>query len=445
NMVAKNHDLKFDITKNKLHTLSDQSVKIVSGLQQDVKIRAFVSPMQMSDFTSVFDKYTQHSKHLKVEFVDVDKNPLEVKQLQIRQLGTLIVESATRSARVDDLTGPDDPKIEEKITNALIQVEKGDKKKIYFVNGHGERLINDSSREGYSEIKNLLTTGRFNVEELNLLEKDKIPADAAILIVPGPQKEFIAPEWASINEYLLRGGSVLFMVEPTSSKAVQPFLAKYGVKWEPLRVVVENNRLQQMTGNSPLTPIVAQYDAGHEITREARQMSIFAIATPISKEDKLPEGLTVTSLFSTSASSQASFLKGNKLALGPGDQKGPFTLAVAIVGKATAAPAPAKTEEKKEGEAPPKEAQFRMVVVGDSDFPANGVKGFGINEDLFQNMLSWLAEEEDLISIRPKATDETQFDITEGRMRVITLASVFALPLMMLFSGVLVWYTRRRK
>lgn len=440
NMIAKNYDLKFDITKNKLHTLSEQSVKVASNLKQDVKIRAFVSPMQIADFNAVFEKYTKHTKHLKVEFVDVDKNPLEVKQLQIRQLGTLIVESAARSARIDDLSGVDDPRFEEKLTNALIQVEKGDKKKIYFVNGHGERLVNDSGREGYSEIKALLTSGRFNVEELNLLEKDKVPADAAIVIVPGPQKDFIAGEWASLEDYLRQGGKLLFMVEPTSSKAAQAFLAKYGVSWTPLSVVVENNRLQQMTGNSPLTPIVAQYDAGHEITKDAKQMSIYAIATPVSKADKVPEGISITSLFSSSQASQVSTLKGNKLALSPGDKRGPFSLALAITGKATAAKAP----EKKEGEAPAKDPEFRMVVVGDSDFPSNALKGFGINEDLFQNMLSWLAEEEDLISIRPKPTDESQFDITDTRQRVIVLVSVIFLPLAMFVGGFLVWYRRRR-
>src|SRR5262249_50442875 len=130
---------------------------------------------------------------------------------------------------------------------------------------------------------------------------------------------------------------------------------------------------------------------------------------------------------------------------------GPLTLAFAITGKADLAP---KRETQPEEPAkpgmppPPKKSdqpEFRMVTVGDSDFASNNVRKFGINSDLFQNMLSWLSKEEDLISIRPRPSDTSEFDITEERSRVINLASIVVLPALMLLSGVGVWQTRRRK
>jgi len=175
NMIFAGHDLKKDFTKNKLHTLSDQSVKIVKGLGQDVVLKAFVAPGQVPEFTQIFEKYTYYNKNLKTEFIDVDKDPLVVKKYNIRQPGTIIVESGTRTARVENLMGPDDPKVEERLTNAIIQVAKGDKKKLYFLIGHGEHLISDTGREGMSEMKDQLEAGRYNVADLNLLEKDKVP------------------------------------------------------------------------------------------------------------------------------------------------------------------------------------------------------------------------------------------------------------------------------
>jgi ABC-type uncharacterized transport system involved in gliding motility auxiliary subunit len=442
NLIAMNHDVKIDVTKNKLNTLSDQTVKVLKGLSREVRLRTFINPMQKSEFERVFDKYAFYSKHIKKEFVDVDKDPMAVKKYDIKTVGTVVVESDTRSAKVENLSGPDDPKLEEKLTNAIIQVEKGEKKKIYFVTGHGERLINDNSREGYTGMRDTLGVGRFLVEEINLVEKDKIPADAEILVIAGPRKDFINHELTELENYLRRGGKLLVMLEPDSTKTIQPFLAKHGVAWNQRKAVVERNRLQQLAQGNPLTPIVTTYDRSHEITRDAREMSIFAIATPVEKAAKIPDGLTVTSLFSTSPASFESNVEGNQLKLNEkADRKGPLSLALAITGKATDAKAPAPAE----GEAEKKGPEFRMVVVGDSDFAANGLRTFGLDADLFQNMLSWLAKEEDLIAIRPKAADESTFDITEQRMRIITFASCILMPFFMMISGISVWLTRRRK
>lgn len=441
NLIAMNHDTKLDVTKNKVNTLSDQSIKVVKGLTQEVNLRAFISPAQKADFEALFDKYAYYSKNIKKEFIDVDKDPLAVKRFDIKQAGAVVVESATRTAKVDNLNGPDDPKAEEKITNAIIQVEKGEKKKVYFVNGHGERLISDSSREGYSEIRDALGVGRFLVEELNLVEKDKIPADAEVVVIPGPKKDFMTHEITQLETYLRDGGKVLLMLEPDSTKSLNNLLQKHGVEWHENKVVVERNPLQREAQGNPVTPVVVNYDHGHEITKDARYASIFALATPIEKAAKIPEGVKVSNLFSTSNMSLESSIQGNRLSLNEKtDRKGPLSLALAVSGNSSKPAAP--SEDKKEEAKVP---EYRMVVVGDSDFAANGLRKNGYNSDLFQNMMSWLAQEEDLISIRPKPTDESTFDITEQRMRIITLASCFFFPFAMMISGISVWLVRRRK
>ncbi len=442
NLIANNHDTKFDLTKNKLNTLSDQTVKVLKGLKEPVTLKVFGSPMQMAEFNELLDKYTYQSKLLKKEFVDVDRDPLLVRKYDVKQPGTIIVESATRTSKIENLQGAQDPRAEERLTNAIIQVGKGEKKKIYFVTGHGERMINDSSREGYSGMRDTLGAGRFNVEELNLVEKDKVPADAEIVILAGPRKDFMPHELKQLETYLQAGGKVFLMVEPDSSKALQPWLAKYGATWNPMRTVFERNPLQQLANNNPLMPIVNQYDRSHSITRDTAQMSIFKVATPVEKAATVPEGITVAPLLSTSRMSSEATISGNEISVNEkANRKGPLNLALAVSGKVASAP---KAEKKPEGEEE-KTPEYRMVVVGDSEFAANELRGSGMNSDLFQNMLSWLAQEEDLISIRPKATDESTFDITAQRMRIINLASIVFLPFAMFLSGIGVWLTRRRK
>lgn len=449
NLIVGKYDLKADLTKNKIHTLSDQSQKVVKGLENEVVLKAFLNPTQVPDFENVFSKYTYYSKKLKREFIDVDKDPLVVQKYNIRSAGTVVVESGDRNVRVENITGPDDPKLEEKITNAIIAVIKGGKKKLYYVSGHGERLLSETGREGFSNMKEALENSRYAVEELSLIEKGSIPEDAEILMMAGPKSEILPQEYAAIEKFIQQGGKVFLMVEPTSPASLQGFLSKYGLDWKPKKVILETNSLQQLAGGNPLTPIVTTYDRAHEITREAKQLSLFPIATPIEKSKTIPEGETVTVLLSSSARSLETDLQGDKVKVNQAtDRKGPLALAVAVSASVKAPKAPEKKEEDLEGKKEPadsKTKEYRLVVVGDADFASNSARQFGINADLFQNMMSWLAQEEDLIAIRPKDPTETKFEITETRSRIINLASIVIAPLLMFGSGIVVWARRRRR
>ncbi len=445
NLIATKYDVKKDLTKNKLHTLSEESIKVLKGLPTEIKLKAFINPTQRGEFDRIFEKYTYYTPRLKKEYIDVDKDPLIVQKYNIKQAGTVIVESDTRTSRVENLLGPEDPKLEEKITNAIIQVSKGDKKKIYFVSGHGEKLLSETGKEGYSEIKEQLESGRYKVEELILVEKGLVPDDASIIVLAAPRSDLFEPEVRALEAYLAKGGKCLVMAEPISSPTLKSFLAKYGILFTPKKTVVELNPLQQLAGGNPLTPIVTNYSKESEITRDAKQISLFPIATPIEKAEKTAQEFKVTSLFSTSAKSFESELKDNQVTPNPNsDRKGPLSLAVSISGKVTVKAGAEKNTENPKAE-DKKEPEFRMVVVGDSDFASNSGRRFGINSDLFQNMLSWLAHEEDLISIRPRPANTSEFEITETRMRVINLASIVFAPLLMFGTGTVVWARRRRR
>lgn len=456
NVIATEHDFKKDVTKNKLHTLSEQSVKVVKGLKDEVILKAFVMPNSEPAFQSLFDKYSYHSKLLKVEFVDPDKDPTAIKRYAVKSAGTIVLESQTRSARVEGLN-PEDSKVEEKLTNALIQVAKGEKKKIYFISGHGERLGSGTGPESYSELKDIMEGGRYRVEELVLYEKGEVPTDAEILISAGPKSDFIDTELRALETYLKAGGKLLLLMEPDSSATLKPFLAKFGVAWQKNKAVLELNPLQQLARGNPLTPIVVSYDSGHEITRDMKQPTLFPVATVVEKTPEAPKDMTLTSLFSSSTKSFEVQFAGTKVNVNQKtDRKGPLSLGVAVAGKVKLDPvgAPQKTDEKKpeadakadtKNDDDAKDREFRLVVLGDADFASNGARGFGLNADLFQNTLSWLAKEEDLISIRPRPTDTSEFEITEQRTRYIFLSSVIGSPLSMAILGIYIWLSRRRK
>jgi len=112
--------------------------------------------------------------------------------------------------------------------------------------------------------------------------------------------------------------------------------------------------------------------------------------------------------------------------------KGPVALG-AVSTKSIAGDA----KEKKYG----KEA--RVVVIGDSDFANNSYIRMQRNGDLFLNTVSWLAEDEDLISVRPKSQENRTVQMTEGRSTLLKWLSLIFLPGSILIMGIVVWVRRR--
>jgi ABC-type uncharacterized transport system involved in gliding motility auxiliary subunit len=110
----------------------------------------------------------------------------------------------------------------------------------------------------------------------------------------------------------------------------------------------------------------------------------------------------------------------------PKNQKGPFTLGAAgtyNTGK-------------------PNE-QGRFVVIGNSGFAANNFISFNANRDLAMNAINWLAQDEDLISIRPKEAEDRRLNVNAAQMRLFLYFTLIALPLLIIGSGISVFLKRR--
>ena len=83
------------------------------------------------------------------------------------------------------------------------------------------------------------------------------------------------------------------------------------------------------------------------------------------------------------------------------------------------------------------------MVVGSSTWVANSFIGFNGNRDLALNTINWLASDEDLISIRPKAPEDRRITLTRRQMNWVRITSQFLLPLLVVIGGVTVWWRRR--
>jgi gliding motility-associatede transport system auxiliary component len=122
-----------------------------------------------------------------------------------------------------------------------------------------------------------------------------------------------------------------------------------------------------------------------------------------------------------------------------GDKEGPVTIAAAVSAPVTQTPAEQPT--KSDSSAP--KAETRIVVFGDSDFASNAYAGIAGNPNLLANSVNWLAQQENLIAIRPREAGDRRITLTANQQRLVTLMTLFGFPLMVLGTGIYTWWRRR--
>ena len=439
NYFLSKHDYRADFTAAKLHSLSDQSVTVLRNLKSDISIKAFFREGNYgrSALENLLKIYAYHSGRIKYEFIDPDKNPGLVKRYDVTQDGTTIFEAGGKESRIT-ASG------EEDVTNALIKVTRSQKKVIYFLEGHGEATLAETDDNGYATAKTELEKLGYEIKKQALALADTFPKDCALLVVPGPQKDLLPNELATIKDYIQGGGRVFFMVEPeTKIPGLEKLISQYGFKLDN-DVVVDT--VSRLLGGDYFMPVVSDYE-DHAITRKFNYATFYPFARSVEVADTKPEGATVTALAKTSPNSWAERELNEKEVKfhKDKDRQGPISLAAVatLKVKTEALAAPAAKSGETGGEKKPEEKEARIAVVGDSDWAKNRYYNLSGNGNFFLNIANWLTEESDLVSIQPKTQTPRTIQLTASQGRFLFFMSLVILPLAVLVIGVTVWARRR--
>ncbi len=413
------HNWRWDLTETKRFSLSPQTVQLLRGLKTDVSALAFFRGDQPGKRVAE-DLFKQYARYGGARFtwriVDPDREPLLARKYGIETYGTLVLEAGGKSEKVPDAD-------EEKLTNGLVKVTRAGKRAVYVVQGHGEPELTSTERGGFSEAKAALERTNYEVKPLVLLRDRKVPADAAVVIVSGPRTDLLQPELDALDAYVGQGGKVLFMVNPFQGEALRKYLEKYGFALGN-DLVVEANPIGRLLGFEPYVLVVQQYER-HPITRDlGGVMTIFPMTRSIGPTKVQPKGIAFESLAKTSAQSwgetNRSELERGVAKPDPEDPKGPLTVAAVA------------TKDK-----------ARLVVYGTATLASNQGLNLQGNRDLFLNTVSWLAEEEDQISIRPKEGRQTPVFLTANQDNAVFLLPVVVLPGLVLVGGIVAVVRRR--
>lgn len=442
NFVSARRFSRIDTTKGKQFSLSEQTKKILRDLNQDINITAFYTEdhYRQSYVKDLLGEYAQQSKRLHLTFIDPNVKPGLTIAYNIRRNGTVVFELADRREDVESYQNE-----EQDFTSAILKLLATEKKRIYFLDGHGERDIDGYDDNSYSELKKTLELENYQAEKLVLAGKPAVPADCSVLVIAGPQKPLLPQEEEAIYNYLNKGGKAIIMVDPSPSPSLAALLARWGV--EVRDDIILDAFGQTLLGN-PSIPVTVKYGY-HLITAPmTRVMTFFPIARSLIPKEGFRKDVEVVKLVETSNDSWGetdtkALLSERRAKFDEGiDFKGPMSAAVAVSLKQ-----PAEDNFEKapsdQTQAETTEEKRVLVAVGDSDFLTNKYIKEG-NPDFFMNSVNWLAEEEDLISIRPKDQEQARVRSLKGRqLRLVKYSSIFAIPVLLLMAGGIVWWRRR--
>ncbi len=424
NTIVARHNLKWDLTEAKLHSLSPQSIKVLENLKDDVNIKCFfrkTSPDRAQVEELLFN-YRAVSPKFHFEFIDPDERPEEAEAARITEYGTLFF---TCGDNTEKITTYD----EESITNALVKITRGVKKVVYFMKGHGEKSFDDQEENGISALKQHIQDNNYEIKEIELFREETVPQDCAVLIEAGPITDVFPKEIDLIEEYIGKGGRFLLMVDPDINTSYQGMLRGFGVNIGKDIVV---DRLSRLFGTSPTVPVITTY-AEHEITRKFNLASVFPMVRSITADPDLDEStITVEELAFSGPSSWAetnidTLMNEGIAQFDEGiDVSGPISIAAITTISVD------------------KDTKGRIAAFGDSDFITNSWLASQGNLNLFLNTVNFLAEEEDLIAIKPKDVRNQPLILSRGQASVAFWIPLILIPAFIVFVGITIIVSRRR-
>ncbi|MCI1930117.1 MAG: GldG family protein [Clostridia bacterium] len=445
NLAVSQFDIKFDLTKNKLYTLSEDTVSLLKNLNEDVSIYSlYPDGEEVQVVTEILDKYASYSKHIHVSNVDPYKDPTFATKYSQNgnnvTAGSLVVTTAKGSSVIPQSEVMDvqvdsnsqtayytGVKVESSLTGTIRKLTSGLNEYAYELTGHGETVIGDNLKTemGYSNI---------DVKSLDLLTEKAVPDDCSILIINGPTSDFSSAELDSIKAFLENGGKAFITIGMTIADMPNfaSLLADYGIA-DSRKVVIEGSADYVLNNNAVY--LLPQLNADHEICSKlvSAGTKVFIPACEmISRLQTVRNSVKIETLAQSSSSSYAKDIAtlNTDSSKTDSDPKGPMDLAVAI------------SDTDSSGN----EAGTKLIVCGSNTIDEDDINSIvnGGNFAFIMNSLNWLSGYQG--ADRSKSIGAQEYlNLTQSKAIIIMFVCVIIIPLAILIAGFVVFLRRRNK
>ncbi|MBU0678824.1 MAG: GldG family protein [Verrucomicrobia bacterium] len=455
NYLSYRYYLRGDWSSSHFYSISEKTDHLLQSLTNDVDVIVFFQRGQRiySDVENLLQEYQTASRRIRVEYVDPDRD-LARTEVLIAEYGVssanvviFIAGGRSKFVTAEDIVDYDYSyaqygqmpreiafKGEQAFSSAIQSITQAKRPIVYFLAGHGEKAVDDFDQySGYSGIAKHIERDNVAVRTLNFGEMQDVPQDADALIIAGPMKRLAQPEADLIAQYLERNGRVLFLLDAVFESGLDALLEDWGIVLgrdlvvDASRTLTGRELFVSEYGSHPICEPLAGITTIFYLPRSVRPLNGSG-----AEEKTSVDKPRVTLLASSSESGWAetdvdeSPLKYDAAR----DRPGPVPVAAA----AEKGPALGMGVRIR---------PTRMVVVGDSDFAANGALSGG-NLDFFMNSLNWLLEREELMAIAPKTYEESRLILSGNQLTALLLIAVAGMPLAIAVIGAFVWAWRRK-
>ncbi|MBU2571780.1 MAG: GldG family protein [Gammaproteobacteria bacterium] len=406
----------FDISAESRNTLSSVSQNVLNSFPDKIVVTAYIKkdPAIRSQIKQLIDRFKLHKPDIELTFIDPDSTPEKTRKLEIGASGAIFVDYQGRTERINFLD-------ESTLTNALQQLSGSNVRWISFLTGHGERSPEGQANFDLSRFGEELAQRNIKAQTLNWADIPTIPDNSELLVIAGPRVDLLPGEISILQDYLEQGGHLLWLADPDS--LIPGGLDDYlGIDRLPGSIVDMSAGLYGI--DDPSFVVVPKYP-GHPITQNLQTMTLFPAAAALQSREESSFVSTVLI-----KSSDKSWMETGATAQFDADmeeREGPLNLAYALTRQID------ETTEQ------------RIIVVGDGDFLADAYLGNVGNLELGLRMINWLLRDDRYVAIPVKSAPDRHLQLTPLSVTLMGFGFLLIIPLVLLITGWLIWYRRRRR
>lgn len=418
--LSHSYQRQWDVTQNTRNSLSEATLNTLRQMPGALAITAYATAQdpRLGDVRKLIRDflapYQRAKSDLALKFVDPSEQPQAARAAGVEINGEMVVEYGGRSEHLTALN-------EESVANLLMRLARGGERLIMYLDGHGERKLDGGANHDLGDFGRQLQLKGFKTLSLNLALAQDVPANARALVIASPRVDVLPGEAAKLKRYVEKGGNLLWLIDQEPLHGLQPLEEQLGLVLTPGTVVDPSAQEQKAP---PTWALGAAYPQ-HAITRGFNLITVFPFARQIGIMEGRDWRATPLVEVAPRGWVENGPLNGTIAFDKSSDIPGPATIGLAL-------------------ERPMEDRGQRVVVIGSGHFLSNSYLGNGGNLDLGVNIVNWLAGDEKLVTIQPKATIDSSLALNRTSAAVIALGFLLVLPLLLLGAGALTWWRRRK-
>jgi len=472
---------RLDLTAQNVYTLSDASKNLVGSLDDRVTVKAYFTEDLPAPYNGIrratldiLNDYKAYSNgNLQFDFVNpegekgeqeaqeqgvapvqvqvINNDKLEVKRGYMG-LALLYEDRKETLPVIQNLAS-----LEYDLSSAMKRLTAKQKKKIGYSTGHQE-----AEPESYRQAAQIVSA-QYDLVPVDVTGTEPVPTDLTALLVISPQSRFSDSSKFAIDQYLMQGGKIAFLLNNYSATLQARYaqqidlglddqLASYGVRINsdlvrdaqcaPVTVMQQQGMFRiQSQVPFPLLPNASNFSNENVMVKDLQNVFFYFVSS-VDTSLAASKGLQAEVLVRSSAQSgrQTGFMM-----IDPFQKLAPTDLAEQNIPLAASVEGSFKSfyADKQPQAANTVSPQTRIIVVGDGDFMKDEYLGSRDNLNFFANIVDYLADDAGLITIRSKNISQPPLEqVSDGTKRFLKYTNLLFPPLLIVGYGLIRW--RRR-